>query len=93
MPRIAPRIATLASRTALAVALAVASAFALASCRSGDAVADAGCVRCHDGLERVSASHEGCVSCHGGDAAARTKDAAHRGLLGLDDPSYPGRWE
>jgi hypothetical protein len=51
------------------------------------------CVSCHQGIEHASASHEGCVSCHGGNLAATTKEAAHQGILGLTNPSYPGRWE
>ena len=33
------------------------------------------------------------MSCHGGDASAAAKGAAHQGLLGLSNPSFPGRWE
>lgn len=64
-----------------------------AGCRDGSGGPDAGCLRCHRGLERASASHEGCVPCHGGDAGGRTREVAHRGLLGAADPSYAGRWE
>lgn len=77
-------------RAALAL---LAAAFALApiGCRFG--APKASCLRCHDGIETASASHTGCVPCHGGDADGRTKEAAHRGLFGVADPSYPGRWE
>lgn len=52
-----------------------------------------GCLSCHAGIERASASHDGCVSCHGGDPTGVTEEAAHRGVYGLSNPSYPGRWE
>ncbi len=74
-----------------AAAALLALALALAGCRSRGP--DAGCVDCHRGLETASASHTGCVSCHHGDPNARTAEAAHRGILGLSDPSYRGRWE
>jgi hypothetical protein len=51
------------------------------------------CVSCHDGLERASASHTGCVSCHGGNPGSATKAAAHSGIYGISNPSYPARWE
>ena len=54
---------------------------------------DAGCLSCHDGIEAASASHEGCTSCHGGDPSGTTKDAAHRGIYGIANASFPGRWE
>jgi hypothetical protein len=56
-------------------------------------VPDAGCVGCHAGIEAASASHEGCVGCHGGDGKASHKDAAHQGIFGLANASFPGRWE
>ncbi len=51
------------------------------------------CVRCHYGIERTTPSHHGCVSCHGGDPKATAKEAAHRGIYGFANRSYPGRWE
>lgn len=51
------------------------------------------CLDCHEGIETASPTHAGCVSCHGGNPDARDKDAAHRGIFGLADPSYAGRWE
>ena len=51
------------------------------------------CLDCHEGLEMASPTHSGCVPCHGGNPAARDKDGAHRGIYGLADPSYAGRWE
>jgi hypothetical protein len=51
------------------------------------------CQTCHEGIERASATHDGCVSCHGGNANGVTKDAGHQGLLGVSNPSFPGRWE
>jgi hypothetical protein len=51
------------------------------------------CLDCHRGLEVASPAHGGCISCHGGDPAGVTKEAAHRGIYGLADPSYAGRWE
>ncbi len=62
-----------------------------AGCRGG--AAREACTQCHAGIERASASHDGCVSCHGGDPDGTTRESGHRGLLGLSDPSYPGRWE
>ncbi len=82
-------------RRAVAALLPVLASAALllpgAGCRGTSAVSS--CERCHAGLETASASHEGCVPCHGGHPEAATREAAHVGLLGLDDPSYPGRWE
>lgn len=76
----------------LAAALAFAAlAWSGLSCR--DAGPDDGCMRCHRGIEPASASHTGCVPCHGGDASARDAAAAHRGLYGLANLSYVGRWE
>ncbi len=74
---------------------AAALSVALGACGpAGDRSADAGqCAGCHEGLEVSSASHAGCVSCHGGNAAERGKDGAHRGMYGLADASYAGRWE
>jgi hypothetical protein len=72
---------------------AAASLFALAGCRSGEAETDAGCLRCHRGIEVASASHEGCVPCHGGDPKGATKETAHQGVYGIANPSYAGRWE
>ncbi len=80
---VARRIAS----TALAAALLL-----LGGCR-GEPGPDAGCLDCHRGLEVASPTHAGCVSCHGGDPAGATKEAAHRGVFGLADPSYAGRWE
>lgn len=51
------------------------------------------CLDCHQGIEHASASHSGCVSCHGGDPVAKTKDAGHRGIYGLSNASFAGRWE
>ena len=51
------------------------------------------CLDCHSGIEAASPTHPGCTGCHGGHPEARDKDAAHRGILGLADPSYAGRWE
>lgn len=67
-------------------------ALTAAACRR-DTVPDGGCLDCHRGLEAASASHSGCVSCHGGNPDGRTKEDAHRGIYGLADPSYAGRWE
>jgi hypothetical protein len=75
----------------LVVLALVLAAATWSGCRSEGP--DAGCVRCHRGLELASASHPGCVPCHGGDPKGTTKTLAHRGLLGLSDASYPGRWE
>jgi hypothetical protein len=66
---------------------------ALWGLRSPKAQADAGCLSCHDGIEKASASHEGCVSCHGGNPLGATKESAHQGLYGIANASYPGRWE
>jgi hypothetical protein len=52
-----------------------------------------GCLSCHEGIENASPSHEGCVSCHGGDPDARAKQLAHRGVYGLSNASFAGRWE
>ena len=70
--------------------LAVAALLA-AGCRVGPA--KPGCLRCHDGIETASATHTGCVPCHGGNEAGVTREAAHAGLFGAANPSYPGRWE
>lgn len=51
------------------------------------------CLTCHRGIEHTSPSHSGCVSCHGGNPKATTKNEAHRGIYGLSNRSYPGRWE
>jgi len=56
-------------------------------------VSDERCLACHAGLEAASPSHTGCIGCHGGNPAGRTKDDAHRGIYGLADASYAGRWE
>ncbi|HEU0264923.1 MAG TPA: cytochrome C, partial [Geobacterales bacterium] len=53
---------------------------------------DQGCLACHAGIERVSASHSGCVSCHGGNPSASGKDEAHAGLRGGKNPSSPDAW-
>jgi hypothetical protein len=74
-----------------AVAVAVLG-LGLAGCGSSSE-RDEGCLRCHAGIERASASHEGCVSCHGGNPGVVTKEAAHRGIYGLSNPSYHARWE
>ena len=63
------------------------------SLRPGEAVADAGCLSCHRGIETASASHEGCVPCHGGNPDGKTKAAAHAGIYGIANPSFAGRWE
>ncbi len=74
------------------VALGVAALAVLPACRR-DAGPDTGCLDCHAGLETASSSHTGCVGCHGGHPAGGTARAAHRGMYGLANPSYPGRWE
>lgn len=51
------------------------------------------CLLCHRGIEHASASHAGCVSCHGGNPRATGKVEAHRGIFGISNPSFPGRWE
>ena len=51
------------------------------------------CLSCHKGIEQTSSSHSGCVTCHGGNPAAKTKAEAHRGIYGLSNRSYTGRWE
>lgn len=51
------------------------------------------CLNCHKGIEHVSPTHPGCVSCHGGNPAARTKDDAHKGMLGEGNPSSPEVWQ
>ena len=61
--------------------------------RGPEVQTDAGCLSCHRGLETASASHDGCVSCHGGDPKGTTKEAAHQGIYGIANASYPGRWE
>jgi hypothetical protein len=68
-------------------------ALGAAGCRAARAQTAEACTGCHRGLEPASASHSGCVSCHGGEAKAVTKEAAHRGIYGLTNHSYPGRWE
>lgn len=54
---------------------------------------DETCLSCHKGIEHTSPSHSGCVSCHGGNPKAASKKEAHKGVFGLADRSYPGRWE
>ncbi len=54
---------------------------------------DEQCLLCHRGIEHTSPQHSGCVSCHGGNPKATTKDDAHRGIYGLSNRSFPGRWE
>ena len=51
------------------------------------------CLSCHKGIEHTSPSHSGCISCHGGNPKASTKEAAHLGMFGIANRSYPGRWE
>lgn len=51
------------------------------------------CLYCHKGIETASASHSGCISCHGGNPQARTKEEAHRGIYGIANRSFPGRYE
>lgn len=85
---------SIARGIAIFICLAGLSA-ALGACgHPGGTTADAErCVECHRGLETASPTHAGCVSCHGGNPAGREKDAAHRGMYGLADASYAGRWE
>lgn len=54
---------------------------------------DDGCLDCHGDLEVASSSHSGCTGCHGGNPGGKTARAAHRGIYGLANPSYSGRWE
>jgi hypothetical protein len=77
--------------TAGAGTLLLGAACSFAGCRSEREGAEK-CLSCHRGLEVASASHSGCVSCHGGDPAGVTKEAAHRGIYGIANASYPGRW-
>lgn len=51
------------------------------------------CTSCHQGIEPASSNHRGCISCHGGNPKATNKNEAHRGMYGLSNRSYPGRWE
>jgi hypothetical protein len=78
---------------AVAAAAALVATGSLWRSRSGEAQADAGCLSCHRGIERASASHDGCVTCHGGNPEGETKEAAHQGIYGIANPSYAGRWE
>jgi len=78
--------------TILLLAGLVLTAAACGRVAAGEAAAER-CLDCHAGLEVASPSHSGCVSCHGGNPAGKTKDDAHRGIFGLADPSYAGRWE
>jgi hypothetical protein len=71
----------------------LALALAAGGCGTAPPAKDAGCLGCHAGIEAASASHEGCVGCHGGDPSATGKTAAHAGIWGLANPSYPARWE
>lgn len=64
----------------------------MAAC-SRQPVQQESCLSCHRGIEHTSPSHQGCVSCHGGNPKAKTKQAAHSGIYGLANRSYPGRWE
>jgi hypothetical protein len=68
-------------------------ALAVASCTRSDSGQEEQCLSCHRGIETASASHEGCVSCHGGDPKGLTKEDGHRGIYGIANASYPGRWE
>jgi hypothetical protein len=86
------RFARLATAAVTAIAV-LAAAYALKTRGAGEVQADAGCLSCHRGIEEASASHEGCVSCHGGDPKATSKEAGHRGIYGIANPSYAGRWE
>ena len=81
------------STVVVAVAVLLGVLCTLWSHRPGEVRADAGCLSCHRGIETASASHEGCVSCHGGDPKAAAKEAAHKGIFGIANPSYSGRWE
>jgi hypothetical protein len=83
----ARRIATFLILTSLTLALG--------ACRHASAADPAveRCLDCHAGLEAASPSHDGCVPCHGGNPSGRTKDEGHRGIYGLADRSYAGRWE
>jgi len=80
-----------AARIATIVAVAGLALLA-AGCGRNPAGAER-CLDCHRGIEVASPTHQGCVSCHGGDPAGATKEAGHRGIYGLADPSYAGRWE
>jgi len=51
------------------------------------------CVRCHQGLEKVSTTHGDCFCCHGGDPAAEEKDISHRGMYGKKNPAVPQVWD
>ncbi len=64
----------------------------LAACSSATEPAEA-CLTCHRAIESASESHAGCVSCHGGDPSGTSKEVAHRGVYGLANASFPGRWE
>ncbi|WP_277058582.1 selenite/tellurite reduction operon c-type cytochrome ExtM [Trichlorobacter lovleyi] len=63
-----------------------------AGCSSGTSHPER-CLSCHKGIEQTSSSHSGCVACHGGNPAAKSKLEAHRGIYGLSNRSYAGRWE
>lgn len=80
-------------RWAAAALLAAFAAFAALSAGCRGASADGTCGDCHAGIETASASHSGCVSCHGGDPTGTDEASAHRGLYGLANASYAGRWE
>jgi hypothetical protein len=51
------------------------------------------CESCHRGLEPASASHHGCLSCHGGNDLSPNQQQAHRGMLGVANPSAVQSWE
>lgn len=87
-----PPLETHLPRRLKAIALFLAALLAPAGCAREPQTAER-CLSCHHGIEAASASHQGCVSCHGGDPAAEKKDAAHRGVYGIANASYPGRWE
>jgi len=73
-------------------ALLVVACSAVGACTPARSGAEQ-CLSCHRGIETASASHEGCVVCHGGDPKGVTKEAGHRGIYGIANASYPGRWE
>ena len=82
---------TLVRHIFLLVLSIAAAASSLPGC--APATGDSGCVSCHGGLEKASASHHGCRSCHGGNATTRDRSAAHRTLYGGANPSAPEGWE
>jgi hypothetical protein len=78
-------------RFAIAALVCAATASSLTGCRSHES--GSSCLKCHAGLETASSTHSGCVPCHGGNERGTTAEAAHAGMFGAADPSYPARWE